>query len=166
MTRFWMALGLATAIALPLSARAGEVSVRFVAPETYADADIGQRLASEAGRAQVLGEIERHLQGLAQRTLPAGQALTVEVLDIDLAGHFEPFPRASSQDLRVVRAIDAPRLTLRDRLTQGERVLAQGEQALSDLGFLSSAHRRLGSDTLRHEKALLDRWFATLVERP
>lgn len=153
----------ATALALPLAASAGEVTVRFLAPETYADADLGHRLASERGRALVLGEIERHLQGLARSSLPADQTLAIEVLDVDLAGRIEPFPRASSQDLRVVRAIDAPRIHLRYRLQQGDRVLSQGEERLSDLGFLDSSVRRLGNESLRHEKALLDRWVAGLV---
>lgn len=165
MRMFWFKACALVAMTLPLAASAGELTVRFVAPETYVDADLGQRFASERGRAEVLTALERHLQGLARRSLPAQDRLEVEVLDVDLAGRFEPFPHTSSPDLRVVRPIDGPRIKLRYRLVQGERVLAQGEEQLSDLAFLSSAHRRFGSDALRHEKALLDRWFDTLTAR-
>lgn len=165
MRMFWSKACALVALTLPLAAAAGEASVRFVAPETYADADLGQRFATERGRAEVLTALERHLQGLARRSLRAQDRLEIEVLDVDLAGRFEPFPRASASDLRVVREIDGPRIKLRYRLVQGERVLAQGEEQLSDLAFLSSAHRRFGNDALRHEKALLDRWFDTLTAR-
>lgn len=163
MSRLVLSICLVAAAVWPLAAAAGEVTVRFVAPETFADADLGQRFAGERGRAEVLAALERHLQGLARRSLPAQDRLEIEVQDVDLAGRIEPYPRIGSQELRVVRPIDGPRIQLRYRLLQGERVLAQGEERLSDLGFLHSPLRRLGNESLRHEKALLDHWMAGLV---
>ncbi len=165
MQRIPIVMALAAALGAPLAAQAGEATVQFVAPETYSDADLGQRPGAERGRAQVLGEIERHLQGLARRSLPADQTLAVEVLDVDLAGRVEPFALGGSQALRVVRAIDIPRIHLRYRLQQGDRTVAQGEERLSDLGFLNSPWRRVGTEPLGHEKALLDRWVSRLTTR-
>jgi len=78
-------------IALAVPATAANVSVAFVHPEKYADAGYSHSFASERDRAEVQRDIEQHLQRLAERGLPASDALKIEVLDIDLAGHFEPF---------------------------------------------------------------------------
>lgn len=144
--------------ALAASASAADLTVTFVHPETYTDAGYSHSLASERDRAEVQRDIERHLQRLAERSLPAGDALRIEVLDIDLAGHFEPF-RFRGADVRIVRDISAPRIKLRYALSRGGQVLAQAEERLTDLGFLMGYNRYPAGDRLRYEKAMLDAWF-------
>ncbi len=148
--------GLLAALAAPASA--ADLAVAFVHPETYTDAAYSHSLASERDRAEVQRDIEQHLQRLAERSLPAGDALRIEVLDIDLAGHFEPF-RFRGADVRIVRDISAPRIKLRYTLSRGGQVLAQAEERLTDLGFLMGFNRYPASDRLRYEKAMLDEWF-------
>src|SRR6202007_505503 len=104
-------------------------------------------------------DIERHLQRLADRRLPESDALAIEVLDIDLAGHFEPFQFRGGNDVRIVRDITAPRIKLRYTLTRGDQVIAKGEEQLTDLNFMMSGARYSSDDRLRYEKALLDDWF-------
>ncbi|MFT3665492.1 DUF3016 domain-containing protein [Piscinibacter sp.] len=140
------------------TAGAAEFSVGFVHPETYTDAGYSRSPASERDRAEVMHDIEQHLQRLAERSLPAGDTLRIEVLDIDLAGHFEPF-RFRGADVRIVRDIAAPRIKLRYTLSRGGQVAAQAEERLTDLSFLMGFNRYPASDRLRYEKAMLDDWF-------
>lgn len=146
-------------LAVVLPASAANLSVEFVQPEKYTDAGYSSSLASERERGEVQREIEQHLQRLAERSLPASDALTIEVLDIDLAGHFEPFRFRNSSDLRIVREVTIPRIKLRYTLRRGDQVIASAEEHLSDMNFLMTRNRYASGDRLRYEKAMLDDWF-------
>jgi hypothetical protein len=106
------------------------LSVAFVAPQDYTDAGYSRALAGERDRSRVMHGIEQHLQQLAARHLPPGYALSIDVLDIDLAGHFEPW-RFRSNDVRVLRDSTGPRMRLRYQLTYGGQVLASAEEKLA-----------------------------------
>lgn len=136
---------------------AGGLVVRFVNPEKYTDASYSQPVATESDRNQVLRDVEQHLQRLTERGLPSGDTLAVDVLDIDLAGHFPP----GGADVRVVTDVTGPRIRLRYTLsTNGQPPTPGGEEVLSDLNFMVPSNRYPSSDRLRYEKTLLDRWFA------
>ena len=140
------------ALAGPAQA-AGRAEVRFVEPEKFADAG-----RNPSDRERVLASLRAHLDRLAQR-LPDGQTLTVEFLDIDLAG-IETLRRG--QDVRVLNGgADWPRLQLRWSLVQDGRTLKSGQERLSDMGYTMGS--RLSSATsdgdLPYEKRLLSDWF-------
>ena len=91
----------------PLSATAA-LTVSFPDPSRYTDAG-----ADAVERERVTQDIERHLQGLAQRYLPPQQELKIEVLDIDLAGRIHHL-RHSTPDVRVLNGgADWPAIKLR-----------------------------------------------------
>lgn len=138
---------------------AADLTVTFVQPEKYVDAGYSRPFASEAERAQVQRDIEQHLQRLAERHLAAGDSLRIEVLDIDLAGHFEPFSTRHGADLRIVRDVTWPRIKLRYVLSHDGQVVADGEEQVSDKSFLMGGNRYSSSDRLRYEKAMLDDSF-------
>lgn len=147
-----------TAIAAT-AAVAGTVDVRFVAPEKYTDASYSSSVAGESDRAQVLRDIDQHLQRLATRGLAPTDNLKVEVLDIDLAGHFPPLG-AGGSEVRVVTDVTGPRIRLRYNLMRdGAATVSGGEEVLSDLNFMVPSNRYSSGDRLRYEKVLLDRWF-------
>lgn len=147
------ALALALA-AFPAAADAA-VEVAFISPETYADAGSfpGDRLAPAT-----LQELARHLERLGAARMPAGRTLKIEVLDVDLAGHFEPW-RAAAYGVRILRETTWPRIALRYAVEEDGRELARGEEKLSDLNYLDRPGGRLRGDPLRYEKAMLDDWF-------
>lgn len=149
------------AIAVPASA--ANVSVAFLQPENYADAGYSRSFASERDRAEVQRDIEQHLQRLAERSLPASDALKIEVLDIDLAGRFEPFRFRNGADVRIMRDITWPRIKLRYTLTRGDQVVASAEEQLADMNYLMSINRYSSGDRLRYEKVMLDDWFAKRI---
>ena len=149
----------ATVLALALPASAASLSVTFVQPERYADAGYSSAFANERDRAEVQREIAQHLQSLAERGLPASATLKIEVLDIDLAGEFEPLRFGNGFDVRVLRDITWPRITLHYTLTDPALPVASADVQLSNMSYLSSINRYGSGDRLRYEKAMLDEWF-------
>lgn len=146
---------LAAALAAVPAHAVGTVEVSFVKPETYAD--IGR---SVADRERHLDLIARHLKTLGDQ-LPAGQALKVEVLDIDLAG--EERLNRHLNDRRVLRGrTDWPRMSLRYTLSSGNQSLKTGEETLSDMAYLMRGGRLHDGRALAYELRMVDNWF---VER-
>ena len=140
-------------------ASAASVSVTFVQPEKFTDAGYSRGRATPRELAELQQDIQQHLQRLADRKLAASDTLQVEVLDIGLAGDFESTRLTRFADVRVVRDIASPRITLRYSLKQGDRVMAGPEEQLSDMNFLWGHNRYSSGDRLRYEKPLLDAWF-------
>lgn len=136
-----------------VAAKAGVV-VQFVAPDRFADADFRRPARREA----LMRELERYLQGLGERYLPPQQTLAITITDLDLAGRYEPF-NTGFNEVRVMRDITPPRITLSYRLTAGRQTLATGDETVSDLNYLSNIRARNASGSLPYEKAMLDDWF-------
>ena len=134
------------------------VTVTFAHPENYTDMPF-----AIVDREQVMKDLNRHLDKLGA-TLPTGQDLKIEILDIDLAGRIEPSARAS-RDLRILRgSADWPVITLRYRLESQGKVLKSGEERVADMSYLLGYNHYNAGENLRYEKQMLDRWFKkTLV---
>jgi hypothetical protein len=145
---------------------AATVSVTFVQPEKFTDAGHSRGRATQRELAQLREDLQQHLQRLADGKLAASDALQVEVLDIDLAGDFESYRMARLSEVRVVRDITSPRITLRYNLKQGDRMVTGVEEHLSDMNFLWGHNRYSSGDRLRYEKPLLDRWFENRFAKP
>ena len=101
-------------------------------------------------------QLRDHLNYLS-RQLPAGQALKVDFVDIDLAG--DVFPRVPVQDVRVMKGrADWPRLHLRYSVEQNGQVVKSGEAKLSDPNYLMH-HNRYKNEIFSYEKQMLEDWF-------
>ena len=153
--RFWKGF-VAAALALvlvPEEAAAG-VTVKFVAPESFRDAEPG----SNGSRASTLSELRRHFAALGERYLKPGQDLSIDVLDVDLAGERRPLSRSFS-DARIVTAVTPPRIELRYTLRERGRVVRRAHETLSDMGFQMRAYARSSGDSLAYEKEMLTDWF-------
>ena len=166
-SRSWLAAsGLALAATLT-SAAAGETSARtqviYHQPETFTDLRDND-FESARGRQYTLDQLRAHIEKRADSALPAGYTLSVVVSDVDLAGDYEPWVTKWA-DVRVVRAIYPPRInleyTIRD--ARGE-VFAMAKRDLTDSAFLHTLMIDR-SDTLRHEKALIDSWIRRDIRR-
>ncbi|MCJ8142649.1 DUF3016 domain-containing protein [Ancylobacter sp. A5.8] len=142
------AFGLATAHAA--------TRVSFIAPQTYTDGNltwgpVDQRLTLEG--------LERIMLRLADRHVPAGTDLDIEVLDIDLAGKIDPL-RSRTGTLRVMRQDTWPQMRLRTTLRRNGRIVAQGEERVLKVNYLMDPIAIRSDDRLRFEKAMLADWFA------
>jgi len=147
-----------TGWSLPATA---EVIVTFDHPETYTDAGLYADFGSKAREPAMRG-IKEHLDRLGQRFLRPHQKLTIEVLDIDLAGRFEPW-RALASHVRFMRDVTWPRIELRYTFEDNGVVRASGVETVSDLNYQARLGPYLTSDPLRYEKAMLEDWFRQRV---
>jgi hypothetical protein len=141
---------------------AAAVDISFSQPERFTDADLGD---GGQPRQAVMAGIERYFQRLGRRWLQPGRTLRVEVLDIDLAGRYEPW-RPLAFNVRAMRDVAWPRIRLRYALADNGRVIATAEEDVTDLHYLLRPKVRLSRDPLRYEKAMLDDWFRTRFAEP
>lgn len=135
------------------SAFAAEVTVHYVQPDKFADMPF-----EPWEREDVLKQLTEHFTKLGQR-LPSDQTLTIDVIDIDLAGRVIPNTR-SGRDLRIMKGeADWPHMRLRYSLQQGGTVVASGDADISDMAYMMHLNRYSDGDPLRFEKQMLDDWF-------
>ncbi len=131
-------------------------SVTFVHPESYADLPTDVR-----DREQVLKDLQKHFDHLAA-SLPPGQDLKVEVLELDLAGRL--IPTHTLNELRVLRGgADWPHMRLRYTLESGGQVVRQGDVHLKNMDYLNRLNRYFSDDSLRYEKQMIDDWFRSEI---
>jgi hypothetical protein len=125
------------------------VKVTFANAAQYTD---GSRYDASA-----TAVIRTHLQRLAARYLERGDSLAITVLDLDLAGY--DMSSRGPFNLRVLNGATPPKIRLRYRLERNHKVIAAGEDALSDQSYLNRPGAATSSDTFKYEKAMLDDWF-------
>lgn len=147
-------LALGGLLALAAGAASADVTVNYVQPERFTDLPF-----TPWERETVLKDLTEHFAKLGAQ-LPPGQNLRVDVLDVDLAGR--EFP-GRARDLRVVRAVDWPRMDLRFTIEQDGRVLRSGEAELRDMGFMDRLRRYTDSESLSYEKRMIDDWFYSTI---
>lgn len=146
-------LAVASLLLLAAGSAAAGVTVRYAQPENFADLPF-----APWERERVLEELDEHFARLAA-TLPAGQDLKVDVLDLDLAGRIQPVFGGARQ-LRILNGgADWPHIHLRYTVESGGKVLSSGEEHLSNMMYLDRINRYSGGDPLRYEKQMLDEWF-------
>ena len=116
---------------------------------------------AEAARGKWVTELAQYLGDNASTRLDEGQQLSLTLTDIDLAGDYEPWLGPRMHDVRMVRDIYPPRLSIEFSLTDANgQVVDQGERTLSDLGYLNGLNTaRKSTETLRYEKRMIDRWL-------
>lgn len=133
--------------------------VNFVDPDKFADAADDQR-GSDFGRDANLQQLREHIQRRADLAIPADQRLTVTITDVDLAGEIEPWRTPQMSNVRLVKDIYPPRITLDFRLTDASgAVIKEGNRRLTDLTFLMNLHGPDRSDPRIYEKELLTTWI-------
>lgn len=130
------------------------VTVRFVNPERYTDAE-----SSGGGRAGTLAEFRAYIETLGSRYLAPGQTMSIDILDIDLAGQYEPRGRGS--EVRVMRDVTPPRIKLRYTLRDRGGRARSGEDHLSDINYRVVGRSSIGQ--FGYDKSLLNDWFRRVV---
>jgi len=156
---------LAAITALALAARGGAapvVEVAFMDPDRYTDAAPRGYLASARERDATLAELRTHLQALGAKFLKDGDRLALEVLDVDLAGNFEPTGESGRHE-RLLFDVTVPRIELRYTLMR-DGAQSTGEERITNLSYLrrfSTACRSTAG--LCYEKRMVDQWFARLL---
>lgn len=137
----------------------GPVQVQWTDPGEFSELR-QSRNRWEAERGNWVVKLAEHLRKQADKQLPAGQTLAVTITDIKRAGDYEPWRGPRLDDVRFMRDIYPPRISLQFTLTgAGGQVLDQGERKLVGSGYLHGNPRPSDTDPLRYEKQLLDDWL-------
>ena len=136
------------------AAMAGTAEVTYEQPERFTDAGRGEQVPS------VQKTLTEALQHLAAQGLPASQTLKVTITDIDLAGEIPPGQVRLTETRVMGRNADWPRIHLRYSLQDGDRVVAQGSETLSDMSYLMRSSFLSGSGDLPYERRMLGEWFS------
>ncbi|MBR0668302.1 DUF3016 domain-containing protein [Roseomonas hellenica] len=160
--RMLRSLALGGAALLAAGGARAEVTVSFLEPGRYTDANLATDRPVGAD-APALQALRRQFERLGRR-LPPGRSLRIEILDVDLAGRFEPW-RVQAPNLRVMTGATWPRLRLRYVLEGEGRVLARGEEDVTDRTYLDRGGSIRSGDRLPYEERMLEDWFAWRIAR-
>ena len=137
----------------------GPVQVQWTDPANFTELR-HSRNRWEAQRGNWVNTLANHLRTRAARQLPDGQQLAVTITDIKRAGDYDPWHGLQMQDVRFMRDIYPPRVSLQFTLTDAQgQVIDQGERKLVDSSYLYGGTRLSDTDPLRYEKRLLDDWL-------
>jgi hypothetical protein len=139
---------------------AATVEVSFLPADQYAD--IGDCVDAR----QAMKEIQEHLVKLGERYLQPGLRLSVDVLEVDLAGNLKMFDSRDGRERVLNGRVDATVLRLRHTLRRGEQIRSQGEDTLTDPMYLDHSDGHNSDAPLYHEKVLLVRWLRTRFGTP
>ena len=138
-----------------------QVEVTFFESEKFTDVKDGE-FGTDKGREATLAALKEHLVKRASRNLLPGQKLAVTVTDVDLAGEYEPWRGGQWSDVRIVKDIYPPRISLAFRLMAADgTVLKEGKRDLLDMGFMMKLTDAFRDDPLRYEKELINDWLST-----
>ena len=144
----------------------GPVSVSWEDPANFTEIRYSLN-KYESRRGDWVEQLAQHLRERAEKRLPAGEQLQVKITDIDRAGAYEPWRGVQFYDTRFILDIYPPRMTFDyRRIGAGGEVLAEGEREIRDMGYLMTSNPYFTSDTLRYEKAMIDRWISKELPRP
>ena len=114
----------------------------------------------ESRRGDWVRDLAAYVQQSVARSLPPGERAEVTITDIRRAGDYEPWHGPQMNDVRIMRDIYWPQITLELRRTGADgRELEGGERVLRDPAYLTSGGRSpRGNEALYYEKRLVDDW--------
>lgn len=139
------------------------IKVEWLHPEKYTD--IRPSNESKAMyRKHVIESFDKFWSKLSEK-LPAGYQLVLTIKDVDLAGDVNPLYRVDNRDIRVIKDMYFPRITLDYQLMDaGGTILdAAQEVKIKDMNFMSSVGLRYSSQEFGHEKNMLEKWFSKTI---
>jgi hypothetical protein len=143
---------------VPLATAEPSVEVVFTNPEKFSDASLDSPGYERGADPYVMKELRSYIQKLGERYLPPGQQLQIEIRNIDLAGHYEPW-RPNAYEVRFMRDITWPSIDLHYVLRQNGQIVSQADARVIDQFYLQRPGRANRSDRLYSEKAMLSDWF-------
>ena len=137
----------------------GPVSVAWADPATFTELKAsGNRFESAQG--DWLIQLAKYMRKQADKQLAPGNKLELTIVDIQRAGRYEPWHGLDRQNIRMIREIYPPRMTVKFRETDASgAVVAEGERKLTDMAFMVNSGMINDSDPLRYEKRMIDSWL-------
>ncbi|QJE02423.1 DUF3016 domain-containing protein [Massilia forsythiae] len=157
MNRRFRLLALAGLLLASQGAALAAVTVNYVDADKFTDLP---RIPWQ--RQQVLDDLAEHFRQLG-KTLPPGQDLVIDVLDVDLAGRERP-NGFSTDAIRIRERGDWPRMRLHYAFTEGGRPVADGDALLSDRNYLNRIGTYPRDERWPAEKQMIDDWWRAAIQ--
>jgi hypothetical protein len=149
MKKISLALLIASALTSPVYA--GEVSITWQTPEKYTDIRPSSE-TREAFQERVAKELGEVFVDLAKK-LPDDVKWAITVTDVDLAGDVHPMMRGTANDIRIIKEIYWPRMSLSYRMTDGKgATIAEGQEDIKDMNFMMGMHIPSGHTSFEYEE--------------
>lgn len=139
---------------------AANIQIKLVKPEKFRDIDI-------AGYSQkkTISIVEKELHQLfsqiSKEYINQDQKLSIEVLDVDLAGYIEYFWGSTNREIRLIRDNDRYRMKFRFELKDSNnKVLQSGEKSIQRFANLRQGRMTKGhNERFVHFEKILKHWF-------
>jgi hypothetical protein len=160
------ALAAEAAAGVPSPPDHGMVDVEFINPADYSDIDNGP--FGFLRPQEVLAELNHYFVQLGEACLPAGATLTVQVLNVRLAGELAgERGHLRHPDARIMREADWPSMRVEWRLQDPQGATLDGDrETISDTSYLSRAGVYQRNEVkLPYEHIMLERWFGQRICR-
>ncbi len=140
-----------------------QVQVNWQQPEKFTDIRPSNS-TRKAYQNRVIKAFDKIWADVA-KDLPAGYQLAITVKDLDLAGDVNPLYRIDNNDIRVVKDIYFPRMTIDYRLTDaaGQQVDAGTDVKIKDSSFMSTQPTGFRGDEFAYEKRMLKDWYRKTI---
>jgi hypothetical protein len=150
---------IAATLIFSASASAGEAKVQWQNPESYSDIRSGNQTNKSRMRS-IDNALGKEFTELAAK-LPEGYRFEVTVTDLDLAGEIDPIPTRSMNQIRVLKDIYFPRMTLDYRLldANGAVQMEQKDVKLKDMQYLSETNSVDSNQSYYSERKMIRDWF-------
>lgn len=140
----------------------GIVKIEWHEPKKYRDIKaVGE--AQSRYEQRVFDTLTKNLNKTAENTLAPNQSLQMVVTDLDLAGDVRPTFGATSHDIRVIKDIYPPRITFSYQVKEGDKILIEGEENLTDLSYRYTVGKR-DTKALTFETKLLNDWLQKSIQ--
>jgi hypothetical protein len=138
------------------SGPAARIVVVFVQPQHFTDVRYSK---AEPNSVALLNALQTFMCQMGERYVPEDMQLEIKVTDIDLAGDFEPWRGPQFGQVRIIRDIYRPHISLEFRLTDDSGgIVSAGQREISDIAYQERLVRP-PDDYLRYEKDILRNWF-------
>lgn len=142
-----------------LSANAAEVTVHWQEPEIFTDIRSGNE-AAQAFQFRMIREFDVVFADLAKK-MPDQYQWDVLVTDVDLAGEVSPAHSRMGREVRIVKDLEWPRMSLSYTLKNtinGEFI--SGKEEIKDMNFMAHSYFHSGDSSFYYEEKMLGDWFA------
>lgn len=137
---------------------AGVAKVTWQEPDKYTDIRPGNELG-DSFKERLFKEFDTMFSTMAKK-LPDGYQLEITVTDLDLAGDVNGMFNRLGRDIRVVKELYWPRMSLSYVLkNEKNEVLSSAKEDIKDMGFMSSPIVHSSGSGFDYEEKMLNDWF-------
>lgn len=152
----------------------GSVRIEWIDPDSFSDIRRSNGFPnSKKYRNHIFTELHEQFEELVEK-LPDNHSMVVQVTNLDLAGDtrvggtvlygqidVSRFGAGGLNDVRIMRQIDIPRMTISYQIIDatGDVVMQEQEVNVKDFNYLQSGIGNRASRPFYYEKRMLTKWF-------